>query len=278
MTVDATGHALDTGTLRVSEVGCRRGSRIILADVDLTVPAGTRLALVGPNGAGKTTLLRVLAGLDAPATGTVRIGGDILHALGSRQRARLIAVVGQEEQPSAELTVAEAVGLGRTPHRNPWAPAADSERAIVQHALGAVGLRDSAGRSCLHLSGGERHRVLLARALAQETPVLVLDEPTNHLDAAWRLRLMQTLDALDRTIVAAMHDLDLVLRHFDTVAVIAHGRVVAHGKPIDVLDSDLLWDVFSVGGEVIRHPTTGRPHLLLTDARPASDPAKDDLS
>ncbi|MEE4026008.1 ABC transporter ATP-binding protein [Gordonia sp. PKS22-38] len=264
-----------SATVDVSGVECRRGNRTIVSDVHVHVAAGTRLALVGPNGAGKSTLLRVLAGLDAPASGAVHVGGVDLHTMRARQRARTVAVVGQEEQPSAELTVAEAVGLGRTPHRNPWAPAEDTERAIVDHALRTVGLGGYGRRSCMQLSGGERHRVLLARALAQETPVLVLDEPTNHLDAAWRLRLMQTLDALDRTIVAAMHDLDLVLRHFDSVAVIFNGRVVAQGAPIEVLDSTLLAAVFAVGGDVITHPRTGKPHLLLTDAQPASDSPED---
>ncbi|MCX2966797.1 ABC transporter ATP-binding protein [Gordonia sp. SW 21] len=268
---DAASYVAD---LRANGVACRRGSRTIVSGVDVTIPAGTRMAVVGPNGAGKTTLLRVLAGLETPATGAVYVGGADLHAMRARQRARTVAVVAQEEQPSAELTVAEAVGLGRTPHRNPWAAGADAEREIVADALEMVGLGDAGGRSCIALSGGERHRVVLARALAQQTPMLVLDEPTNHLDAAWRLRLMRILDKLDRTIVAAMHDLDLVLRHFDSVAVIADGRLVTHGPPVEVLDNRVLRDVFAVDGDIITHPRTGRPHLLLTDATPSPPPGR----
>lgn len=252
-------------------VECRRGARTIVSGVDLDVPAGTRLAVVGPNGAGKTTLLRVLSGLDAPAAGTIQVDGTDLHRMAARRRARTIAVVGQEERPSGELTVAEAVGLGRTPYRNPWSGAVVGERDIVDDALDAVGLTGWGGRSCAQLSGGERHRVVLARALAQQTSVLVLDEPTNHLDAAWRLRFMQILDELKCTVIAAMHDLDLVLRHFDAVAVVADGGIYAHGAPTDVLDADLLWEVFDVAGDVIDHPTTGRAHLLLTHADPASN-------
>ncbi|MGV9672299.1 ABC transporter ATP-binding protein [Gordonia sp. NPDC003504] len=258
-------------SLTACGVECRRGGRVIVSGVHVSVPAATRLALIGPNGAGKTTLLRVLAGLEAPAAGTVRLGADDLHAMRPRQRARMVAVVGQEEQPSAELTLTEAVGLGRTPHRSPWAPAGDAEREIITRALQTVGLAGAEQRSCTQLSGGERHRVVLARALAQDTPILVLDEPTNHLDAAWRLRLMRILDELDATIVAAMHDLDLVLRHFDQVAVIADGGIVAVGTPTEVLDSELLRTVFSVHGDVVHHPRTGKPHLLLTDAESADD-------
>ncbi len=249
--------------LRANALACRRGGRVILRDVHLDVPAGTRLAIVGPNGSGKTTLLRTLCGLERPVAGTIDVGGDDLHRIPSRQRARSIAVVGQEEQPSAELTVAEAVGLGRTPYRSAWSTGSSDDSTVVADVLARVGLDGWGTRSCTTLSGGERHRVVLARALAQQTPILVLDEPTNHLDAAWRLRLMDILDELDATVLAAMHDLDLVLRHFDSVAVVSDGGVVAHGRPVEVLTPDLLANVFEVSGTVVTHPSTGLPHLLL---------------
>ncbi|WP_439031831.1 ABC transporter ATP-binding protein [Gordonia terrae] len=250
--------------LRADDLACRRGNRTVLEQVDLDVPAGTRLAIVGPNGAGKSTLLRTLCGLQHPAAGTVLVDGTDLRQMPPRRRAQSIAVVGQEEQPSAELTVTEAVGLGRTPYRSAWATGGFDDAAIVRAAMTKVGLDGWENRSCTHLSGGERHRVVLARALAQQTPILVLDEPTNHLDAAWRLRLMQVLDDLESTVVAAMHDLDLTLRHFDSVAVVSDGRLIAHGRPVDVLTTELLASVFEVSGTVVDHPATGSPHLLLT--------------
>ncbi|ATD69759.1 MULTISPECIES: ABC transporter ATP-binding protein [Gordonia] len=250
-------------TLCASAVSCRRGGRTILREVDLDVPAGTRLAIVGPNGAGKSTLLRTLCGLERPATGRIRLAGDDLDRLPARRRALSIAVVGQDEHPSAELTVAEAVGLGRTPYRSAWSTGNSDDHEIIRSALEQVGLGGWERRSCMHLSGGERHRVVLARAIAQQTPIVVLDEPTNHLDAAWRLRLMQILDDLDATVIAAMHDLDLVLRHFDSVAVVFDGGITAHGPPVEVLTPDLLTSVFDVSGTVVSHPETGLPHLLL---------------
>ncbi len=250
-------------SLRANAVGCRRGGRAILRDVDLDVPAGTRVAIVGPNGAGKTTLLRTLCGLEQPTDGRIRLGDDDLGRLPARRRALSIAVVGQDEHPSAELTVAEAVGLGRTPYRSAWATRNSDDDAIIRSALEQVGLGGWEHRSCTQLSGGERHRVVLARAIAQRTPILVLDEPTNHLDAAWRLRLMQILDDLEATVIAAMHDLDLVLRHFDAVAVVSDGGITAHGPPVEVLTPDLLASVFDVSGTVVPHPETGLPHLLL---------------
>lgn len=258
--------AIGNVTLAAHDVSCTRGKRTIVSGVTLCVPAGSRLALVGPNGAGKSTLLRVLAGLDTPASGTVTVDEQDVHRMRARQRALLIAVQGQEEAPSAELTLTEAVALGRTPHRNPWALGEEGEQAIVDQALHTVGLAGRGDQSCTRLSGGERHRVVLARTLAQCTPLLMLDEPTNHLDAAWRLRLMDALDTLHSTVVAAIHDLDLVLRHFDSAAVVDDGRVVAHGPPVDIFTADLLEEVFGIHGEIVAHPHTGRPHLLIGDA------------
>lgn len=263
-------------SLRANALACRRGGRVVLRDVDLAVPAGTRLAIVGPNGSGKTTLLRTLCGLERPVAGTVEVNGDDLHHIPSRRRAMSMAVVGQEEQPSAELTVAEAVGLGRTPYRSAWSTGSSDDKTVVDRALIQVGLDGWGTRSCTQLSGGERHRVVLARALAQQTPILVLDEPTNHLDAAWRLRLMEVLDELDATVVAAMHDLDLVLRHFDSVAVVSDGGVIVHGPPVEVLTPALLADVFEVSGTVVDHPSTGLPHLLLNT--PTTTPAPSTLT
>ena len=260
--------------LRASRLSCSRGARTVISGVDLDVPAGSRLAVVGPNGAGKSTLLRVLAGLDSPSEGSVSVGGENLHALRPRVRAQTLAVVGQEDQPSGELNVAEVVGLGRTPYRAPWSTAIEGGDHLVEEAMQSVGLGGWGGRACNQLSGGERHRVMLARALAQTTPILVLDEPTNHLDVAWRLRLMRVLDDLDCTVIAAMHDLDLALRHFDTLAVVADGTLLAHGAPLEVLTPALLRRVFEVEGDVVRHPRTGRPHLLLTDSGADTFPAE----
>ena len=257
--------------IRMHDLGFAYGEVSVLTAVSLEVHAGEIVGLVGPDGAGKSTLLRALAGLDAPAGGAILVDGADLRRMSARRRALTIAFVGQEERPSGELTVAEAVGLGRTPYRQPWSVAAAEDRGIIDGALDAVGLGGWGNRPCTQLSGGERHRVVLARALAQQTAVLVLDEPTNHLDAAWRLRLMQVLDQLECTVIAAMHDLDLVLRHFDAVAVVADGGILAHGPPTEVLDPGLLRKVFEVAGDVVPHPQTGLPYLLLTDVDPASN-------
>ncbi len=264
--------------LRLSGVSARLGHREILRDVDLEVPVGSRVGIVGVNGAGKSTLLRVLAGTLAPSTGTAYLAGAdgrlrATHELTSRERALRVAFVPQEEVVAADLLVGEMVALGRVPRTRPWSFGGDGERAIVADALGAVGLADYIDHPCDRLSGGERRRVVLARAIAQGCPMMLLDEPTNHLDVSWQLRLLDTLAARAETLVATIHDLDLALRAFDLLAVVGWpdgtggaggpATVVAFGTPIDVLSSAHVELHFNVGSVQVPHPELDQPHLLV---------------
>ncbi|MBB5917890.1 iron complex transport system ATP-binding protein [Nocardia transvalensis] len=242
----------------------------MLADVSFTVRTGETIGIVGPNGSGKTTLLRTLAGLLRPSHGTVFAEGADLHTLSPRQRARTVAVVAQDEHPPEDLRAGEVVALGRTPYLPPWGPGGPRERLAVDNALHAVGLDDFADRPVHRMSGGERQRVLLARALAQDTPLLLLDEPTNHLDVTHRLALLALARALDRTVVIALHDLTLADRYCDRVLVLHEGRAGALAPPESALTPDTLDAVFGVRAVRVPHPETGEPHLLL-HARP--DPA-----
>ncbi|MTL12887.1 ATP-binding cassette domain-containing protein, partial [Nocardia seriolae] len=183
--------------------------------VDFEVWAGETIGIVGPNGAGKTTLLRTMAGLVAPRAGEVLVDGRALHRVSLRERARLVSLVGQDEQPPADLLVGELVALGRTPYLPPWGAGGDDERAAVDEALRLVDLAGFEGRAVRRLSGGERQRALLARALAQRTPVLLLDEPTNHLDITHQLELLTLARELAQTVVMSLHDLALADRYCD---------------------------------------------------------------
>lgn len=249
--------------LACAGLDCGVGGQVILRGVDLVIPPGSRTAVVGINGAGKSTLLRALAGLTAPHAGRVTIGGEDLAGRSAATRARTIAFVGQEDTPPMELRVGELVALGRVPHHPPWRAGGGSERSIVIEALERVGMADYIDRRCHQLSGGERRRVVLARGLAQGTPILALDEPANHLDIAWQLRLLALLGEYRGTVVASMHDLDLVLRHFDQVAVVGDGRLLAAGPPVETLNPALLRTAFGVDAAPVTDPGTGRPHLLI---------------
>ncbi|HEY1135626.1 MAG TPA: ABC transporter ATP-binding protein [Nocardioides sp.] len=250
-----------TAHLQVESLACGRGRRTVLTDVHLSVPHGSRLALVGPNGAGKSTLLRVLAGLDRPHAGRVLLDGADLARTSDRERARRLAVVSQHELPPADLRVRELVALGRLPHRSPWRTEPDQD--LATDALARLGLAHLADRSVDHVSGGELRRVLVARALAQEAELLVLDEPTNHLDLRHQHELLAAVRDLGVTVVAAIHDLDLAGRYFDDVAVVHDGGVTASAPAGDVLTPELLATVFGVAAVRLQHPGTGRWHLVV---------------
>ncbi len=258
-----------TPHLQCRGLTCEIGGRTIVSGVDLDVPRGSMVALVGPNGSGKSTLIRSLVGLRPAAAGHVHVGGTDLAEISSRQRAKLLAHVGQEEGPTEDLLVGEMVALGRVPHRQPWSLDASSERPLVMEALEMVGMADFADRPCQHLSGGERRRVMLARGIAQGSELLVLDEPTNHLDVHHQIQLMETIRGLGRTVLAAVHDLPLAAAHFDRVAVLHEGGLLAVGEPAEVLDPQVLRTVFGVRATHLVDPATGRVHLVLGAGAPA---------
>ncbi|QVI24450.1 ABC transporter ATP-binding protein [Nocardia tengchongensis] len=254
----------NTGAVTVTGLECAAGRRTVVAGVEFTVRPGETVGIVGPNGAGKTTLLRTLAGLVAPVAGEVRVDDRRVHRVSARERARLVSLVGQDEVPPADLLVGELVALGRTPYLPPWGAGGPEERAAVEHALRQVDLAGFAGRMVGRLSGGERQRVLLARALAQDTPVLLLDEPTNHLDITHQLELLTLTRELARTVVMSLHDLTLADRFCDRVLVLDAGRARPLEPPGAALRPEVLDEVFGVLARRVPDPDSGGTHLVIT--------------
>ncbi|WP_326662549.1 ABC transporter ATP-binding protein [Streptomyces canus] len=232
----------------------------ILRDVRLDVPDGAFVGLVGPNGSGKSTLLRCVYRALRPAGGAVRLDGDDVHTMDPRAAARVLAALPQESSAEFDFTVAEVVAMGRLPHRGRTAAA---DEKICADAMDRTGVRHLADRGFLALSGGEKQRVLIARALAQQPRVLVLDEPTNHLDIAHQLDVLSLVRGSGLTVLAALHDLNLAAAHCDLLYVIADGRTVASGPPHDVLQPALLAEVFGIRAHPVRHPETGALQLLF---------------
>lgn len=253
-----------TTMLEATDLTCALGNQTILTEVNLAVEQGRMVALIGPNGAGKSTLLRTLAGLLPIPNGQVTVKGNALHAMTPLQRAKCLAMVGQKEEPPADLMVAEVVALGLLPHRPPWSGGGLRERRAVEEALDQVGMSDYALRGFHQLSGGEQRRVLLARGLAQRTELLFLDEPTNHLDVRHQHALLTMVRQLGQTIIAAIHDLDLAAMYFDQVIVLHNGRVAAMGEPHSVLQPSLLSDVFGITASTVTDPITGAERILFS--------------
>lgn len=226
------------------------GENRILHDVSLDVRSGEFLGIVGPNGSGKTTLMSILAGIRKPLSGEVRIGPDPIHALARRLVAQRIAFVEQQAETTERITARQAVELGRTPHLGPLSPWSPADDAIVDSALADVDMSRFGKRLWHTLSGGERQRLHIARALTQQPEIMLLDEPTNHLDIGHQIGLLGLVRHLDLTVVAALHDLNHAAMFCDRIAVMKDGRIVALGRPADVLTGERIREVFNVDATV----------------------------
>ena len=263
--------------LDIAGVRVEIDARPIVADVDLTVASGEFVALIGPNGSGKSTLLRTVYRALRPDAGAVHLGGEDLWRMRPGQAAARRAVLPQHSEGGelAEFSVAEVVAMGRTPHLRSWQRPGPADRRIVADALDRVGLAWAADRLVSTLSGGERQKAMVARALAQQAPLLVLDEPTNHLDVRSQLELLELIRSLGLTLLAALHDLDQAASLADRVTVLSQGRVVGQGPPAEVLTPPFIREVFGVRAHIGTHPITGRPHIAfaaLEPPGPASPP------
>ncbi|MEU4213471.1 ABC transporter ATP-binding protein [Streptomyces sp. NPDC026206] len=238
------------------------GARLV-EDITLRAGSGQVVGLVGPNGSGKSTLLRCVYRALRPAAGRVLLDGDDLHALTAREGARRLAALPQESGGEFDFTASEVVAMGRLPHQSAAGRVTAADTSACATALERVGAAHLAGRGFLTLSGGEKQRVLIARALAQQPRVLVLDEPTNHLDIAQQLEVLALVRASGLTVLTALHDLNLAASHCDVLYVIAGGRIVASGPPHSVLTAALLAEVFGVRAHRVPHPASGAPQLLF---------------
>jgi iron complex transport system ATP-binding protein len=235
----------------------------ILDGISLTAGAGEVVGIVGPNGSGKSTTLRCVYRALKPSGGAVLLDGRDLLATPLKESARRLAALTQDSHVEFDFTVAEVVAMGRLPHQGAFDHDTARDRELVADALRRVDAGHLAARSFLTLSGGERQRVLIARALTQEPAVLVLDEPTNHLDIRHQLDVLALVRSTGLTVLTVLHDLNLAAAYCDRVHVLDGGRVVAGGKPADVLTPDLIETVFGVRAHLVAHPVSGVPQLLF---------------
>jgi iron complex transport system ATP-binding protein len=243
--------------------------REVLRGLDFAAESGRLTAVIGPNGAGKTTLIRVLAGIIAPAAGTATLDGHPIASSDPNELARQLAYLPQERLVHWALLARAVVALGRLPHRSLGAGESAADRAAIDAALAAMDAAHLAGRPVPELSGGERARVLVARALAQEPRVLLADEPAAGLDPAHQLSLFRHLAALaaaGRTVVVALHDLSLAARFCHSIALVHHGRTIATGPPQQVLTPGHLAAAYGI---VARYQSLdGIPVVLPIDVLP----------
>jgi iron complex transport system ATP-binding protein len=236
-------------SIAVDALDVQLGGRLVLREISTRLDAGMLIGVIGPNGAGKSTLARAMIGLVAPAGGRVMIDGAPLVSLGRAELARRIAYLPQGQQLGWPLSVARLVALGRLPHLAPFSRLSGEDRAAIDRAMARADVATLAGRTATELSGGERARALLARALAVEAPALIADEPLAALDPAHQLDVMALLaeeSRQGRLVVAVLHDLTMAARFCQRLLLLSQGHLVADGTPAAVLTSALLAEAYGV--------------------------------
>ncbi|HPD45405.1 MAG TPA: ABC transporter ATP-binding protein [Anaerohalosphaeraceae bacterium] len=252
--------------------------RPLLSDLSFEVPEGRFLAIAGPNGAGKSTLVNLICRLLKPQAGIIRIDGREIGDYSTAQIARKVSVVRQEFVPVFGYTVLETVLMARTPYYGRFGFEQAEDRRIAAEALAATGTEDLAMRPLAEISGGERQRVFIARALAQQTPVLLLDEPTSFLDLRHQVLIYDLLKKMQvedgKTVVAITHDINLAAQYCDEVLLLAGGSGYFRGRPDDIVNPETITQVFGVGGF---SGTVGATRFFLPLGKYARDRRQDTL-
>ena len=256
--------------MRASDVHGGYSGVPVLRGLSFEVAPGEVLAIVGPNGAGKSTLLKILGGSMAPSSGSVELMGRALLSFERREIARIVASVGQENAVAFRFTALEVVLMGRAPHLGAFRFESRHDLEIAVTALDRFGLLPLAGRHIQELSGGERKRVFLARALAQEPKVALLDEPTAFLDLKHVAEIFERFRELSAeramAVVATLHDLNAAALYADRVLLLKDGAAIGCGPPAEVLTADNLRRVYETEVYVGRNPSTGTLIILPAGA------------
>jgi cobalamin transport system ATP-binding protein len=250
-----------TVQLGCSNLGFSYQRQKIIENISLSFDKGQFIGLIGPNGAGKSTLLKLLMGLMDPGEGEVQLEGYPLGRYTRRDIAQKISLVPQDVSIGYAFSVREIVAMGRNPHLGSFQPESERDIELIQQALEKTDLLPMADRRVDQLSGGERQRVFIARALAQEAPILLMDEPTASLDLCHQLEILTLVRSLTEEghlAIAAIHDLDMASRFCHRLILISEGRIAADGPPEQVLTRDNLYAHFSIEARVEREPLNGQ--------------------
>ncbi|MBD2847813.1 ABC transporter ATP-binding protein [Paenibacillus sp. IB182496] len=252
--------------LQVENLNYSYDASPLVADIRLHVKQGEFVGLIGPNGSGKSTVLKNVYRALKPDSGWLAMDGEDLQAMKPKALALQMGVVGQENTVPFDFMVEDIVGMGRSPHKRLLEGDRPEDRRIVAAALAQTGMAEMARRNYRNLSGGEKQRVLLARALAQQTELLIMDEPTNHLDIYYQLQMFDLIQTLGVTVLAAIHDLNLAALYCSRLYVLKAGRLHRAGTPEEVLTPELIREVYGITAEVAVHPATGKLSIAYVPA------------
>lgn len=227
------------------------GNAKILKDVSIKAESNKFVGIIGPNGSGKSTFLKCIYRVLKPDEGIVYIDNSELKNLTVRESAKKVAVVAQHNFYNFDFTIEEVVMMGRSPHKRKMERDNADDYRIVNECLEKVGMTSFKGRNFSTLSGGEQQRIILARALAQETDCVILDEPTNHLDIKYQLQLLDIVKSLNITVISAIHDLNIAAMYCDYLYVMKDGEVIVEGEPKEVLTPEMIKNLYEVDADVL---------------------------
>ena len=260
------GHMTHNHSMSARGLAVGYGDRTVIEGLDVDFPRGQITTIIGPNGCGKSTLLRAMSRLLPASTGEVLLDGSDISATKRKDLARTISVLPQTPTAPEGLNVADLVSRGRHPHQSWIRQWSSTDEAAVHKALDMTGSLGLAERTLDSLSGGQRQRVWISMVLAQNTDILFLDEPTTYLDLATSVEILELVQRLrqelDRTVVMVLHDLNLAVRYSDNLVVMRDGRILATGRPSEVITSELLLKAFDLEALVIEDPVTGGPLIV----------------
>lgn len=249
--------------MEVKNITFSYGGAPAVENVSFQVREGEFVGLIGPNGSGKSTVLKNIYRALTPDKGSILLDGKNLLKMSFRESALKLAVVGQENEVPFDFTVEEIVAMGRSPHKKLFDIDSPHDKEIVHHALEHMGMEHMAKRSYVNLSGGEKQRAIIARAVAQESDFFILDEPTNHLDISYQMQIFDFIKRLKITVLSAIHDLNLAALYCDYIYVLKGGRIVLSGKPEEVFTPENIYEVYGIRSSVATHPDTGKPAITF---------------
>ena len=251
--------------IKIDNLFVKLGNKPIIKGLNLSINSGELVGIIGPNGSGKSTLLRTIYRVLKPETGVIYFDGINIQDKSYKETAKQLSVVSQHNNFSFDFSVESVVVMGRAPHKRLMEQNTSDDYRLVQEALKKVGLSGFEKRSFNTLSGGEQQRVILARALVQNTETLILDEPTNHLDIKYQLQLMSMVKNIGCTTIAAIHDLNIAVMYCDKIVVIKDGQLMGVGTPDELITPELIWDIYGVNATIYRK-NDNEMYILFTKA------------
>ncbi|ARC83841.1 ABC transporter family protein [Clostridium argentinense CDC 2741] len=234
----------------------------ILKNINLEINKGDFVGIIGPNGSGKSTLLKNIYRVCTPDKGEIFLNNINLKKLSNKEIAKNMSVVAQENKPEFDFKVVDMVLIGRFAHKSLFENNNSNDIELAENCLEKVGMLDFKDRNFLNLSGGEKQRVLIARALAQESDFMILDEPTNHLDIGYQLQIMDIIKSQNLTVFSAIHDLNIACYYCDKIIIIKDGVILDFGKPEDILNENIVYELFGLNCQIERNKLTNKLNII----------------